>query len=431
MNNRVIKNASWIIICKIAESFISLIIGMITARYLGPANYGLINYAASIVAFVTPIMHLGITNILVQEFVQHKESEGEILGTTILMCMCSAFLCMLGVVSFTIVANPEETETIIVCGLYSTLLIFQSLECIKYWFQAQLKAKYSSISTLLAYAVVAIYKVFLLVNHKSVYWFAITASLDYLLFAIILLALYKRHSGQKFTVSINTAKRLVGKGKYYIVSSMMVTIFAQTDKIMLKTMINSEVTGYYASAVTCAGLTGFVFLAIIDSFRPIIFESQKKSEESFNDSIIKLYFIIIYLSLMQSIFMTIFASFIIKTLYGSAYIRAIPCLQIIVWYTTFSYLGAVRNIWILAENKQRYLWIINLCGALANILLNAILIPLLAEQGAAIASLITQFFTNVIIGYILRPIRENNRLMIKGLDIRNIRNTKSIIKIKR
>ena len=66
-NNKIIKNASWIIVCKILESIVSLVIGMLTARYLGPSNYGLINYASSIVAFVAPIMQLGITNILVQE----------------------------------------------------------------------------------------------------------------------------------------------------------------------------------------------------------------------------------------------------------------------------------------------------------------------------------------------------------------------------
>jgi Na+-driven multidrug efflux pump len=36
--------------------------------------------------------------------------------------------------------------------------------------------------------------------------------------------------------------------------------------------------------------------------------------------------------------------------------------------------------------------------------------------GAAIASVITQFFTNVMIGYIFKPIRRNNRLMLKALN---------------
>ena len=47
-----VKNASWIIGCKLAKAVLTLIVTMLTARYLGPSNYGLINYAASIVTFV-------------------------------------------------------------------------------------------------------------------------------------------------------------------------------------------------------------------------------------------------------------------------------------------------------------------------------------------------------------------------------------------
>ena len=113
--------------------------------------------------------------------------------------------------------------------------------------------------------------------------------------------------------------------------------------------------------------------------------------------------------------MTIFSGYIIRILYGAEYLPAVGALRIVVWYTTFSYLGAVRNIWILANNFQRYLWRINLLGATANIVLNAVLIPAIGINGAAVASLLTQFFTNVLVGYIIRPIRPNNSIMIQGL----------------
>ena len=95
---------------------------------------------------------------------------------------------------------------------------------------------------------------------------------------------------------------------------------------------------------------------------------------------------------------------------------AVPALRIVIWYTTFSYLGSVRNIWVLAEGKQSVLWKINLTGAFANVVLNSILIPPLGIIGAAIASLITQFFTNVITGYLFKSIRHSNTIMIKGLN---------------
>jgi PST family polysaccharide transporter len=125
-----------------------------------------------------------------------------------------------------------------------------------------------------------------------------------------------------------------------------------------------------------------------------------------------------WLSLAQSVFFTIFAKLIIKILYGADFMPAVPVLQILVWNTAFSYMGYVRNIWILGEEKHGELWKINLGGAIASIALNCWMIPLWGACGAAAASVLTQIFTNVIMGLVLRPIRRNSALQIRGLDPR-------------
>lgn len=111
--NRVVKNASWIIGIQIVKSLLGLVISMLTARFLGPSNFGLINYAASIVAFVTPIMYLGLNGVLVQEIVNTPEKEGEILGTSVTMTFLSSLLCVIGVISFAAAVNRGERETVI------------------------------------------------------------------------------------------------------------------------------------------------------------------------------------------------------------------------------------------------------------------------------------------------------------------------------
>ena len=418
MNNKVLKNASWIIICKVIQSLLALVINMLTARYLGPSNFGLITYAASLVAFAVPLMQLGFTNILVQEIIYRPEREGEILGTSILLSTVSSLFCIAGVTAFAYAMNPDERETVIICLLYSVLLLFQAMDMIEYWFQAKLLSKYTSLVSLFVYFVVASYKIWLLVTEKSVYWFAISNALDYGLISISSIIIYRTIGGDHFRFSPELAVSMFNKSKHYIVSSMMITIFAQTDKIMLKQMLDETATGYYGAAVACAGLTGFVFAALIDSFRPSIFEGLKINEEVFSHRLTLLYSVIIYLSLLQSAVMTVLARLVIMILYGAAYAPAASALRIVVWYTTFSYIGAVRNIWILAKNKQKYLWVINLSGALANVFLNWLLIPFIGIHGAALASLITQFFTNIVIGWIMSPIRDNNKLIIKSLDPR-------------
>ena len=153
--NQLINNAKWIIACKVVQSLIQLVVGMLSARYLGPSNYGLISYASSVVAFVIPVMQLGLQFTLVQEYVDNPEKEGQIAGTALAMNLLSAMACMVGVTSFAMIVNRGETDTIIVCALYSTSLFFQGIEMLQYWFQAKLLSKYSSLAMLCSYLVVS------------------------------------------------------------------------------------------------------------------------------------------------------------------------------------------------------------------------------------------------------------------------------------
>lgn len=413
--NRIAKNAVWIIACRVVQAILAVIINMITARYLGPSNFGLLTYASSLVAFVVPIVNLGFGEILVKEIVSDPRREGEILGTSILLSICASLGCIIGVVLFAYISNPNEPITITICFLYSLVLFFQALDLMQTWFQAHLLSRYTSIVGLCAYLIVSIYKIMLLVTGKSVYWFAVSNAFDCAIITVSNIVIYTKIGNNKFSFSASLGAKMFAKSKHYIVSAMMVSVFAQTDKIMIKLMINEEATGYYGAAIACASMTSFIFTAIIDSFRPSILEGKNSSEGVFQHRLSMLYAVVIYLSLLQSIIMTLFAKIIIWILYGREYSMAISALRIVVWYTTFSYIGAIRNIWILANNQYKYLWQINLVGASANILLNAVLIPKSGIDGAALASFLTQFFTNFILGYIIKPIRPNNRLMLKSL----------------
>lgn len=404
------------ILCKIIQSILQMILGMITARYLGPSDYGLISYAASLTAFAVPFMRLGMDETLVREYVTDPEREGQIAGTAMVMNLVSAFACMVCVILFSMAANRTEPVTVTVCALYSICLIFQAIEMMQYWFHAKLLSKYSSLAMLFSYVLVAAYKIMILATRKSIYWFAVIHSVEYGITALILVTAYVKLRGRRFSCSLRTTKMLFSRSKYYILASLMVTVFQNTDHIMLKMMIGDVANGYYTSAITCTATVGFVYAAIIDSWRPVILESYHSDKGKFDKNIICLYSVVICLALMQSAFYAVFAKYIILFLYGEDYRPAVPVLQILVWMQSFSYMGTIRNIWILAVEKHRFLWIINLCGVIFNILLNVAAIPLWGACGAAAASVATQIVTNFILGFILSPIRENNRLLLRALN---------------
>ena len=412
--NKVFNNAKWIVLCKLAQSVLQLIVGMISARYLGPSNYGLISYAASIVAFAIPFMRLGFDATLVREYVEAPKKEAEITGTAVAMNIMSSVACLFGVIGFSAVSNVNDRTTVLVCSLYSISLVFAAVEMIQYWFQYKLLSKYSSVVMLVSYFAVSAYKIFLLATQKSVFWFAVSHSVEYGLIGFALLAVYYKQGG-RFRFSWSLAKKMLSNSKHYILAALMVVIIQNTDHVMLTLMIGEAENGFYSAAITSVTVFQFVYTAIIDSYRPVILGNKKQGDPEYTLNMTRLYSIILYLALAQGIVFTVAGRLIIGVLYGSEYVAAVPVLRILAWFVAFAMMGSVRNVWILAEQKQKYLWIINLSGALFNVALNLVLIKPLGARGAALASVLTQIFSNFVLGFIWKMLRENNRLILKSL----------------
>lgn len=60
LQNKVAQNAGWIVCGSLMNKVLAFFVSVLTARYLGPDNYGLINYAAAYTAFFASVCTLGI-----------------------------------------------------------------------------------------------------------------------------------------------------------------------------------------------------------------------------------------------------------------------------------------------------------------------------------------------------------------------------------
>jgi prepilin-type N-terminal cleavage/methylation domain-containing protein len=134
---------------------------------------------------------------------------------------------------------------------------------------------------LIAYVLVSAYKIYLLAESKSIYWFAITNAIDYGIIGISLIIIFLL-KGNRFAFSVNRAKYMLHVSKNYILASMMVVVFQSTDHIMLTMMIGLEENGIYSAAITCATLAQFVYVAIVDSFRPVILSNKKENNAGYS-----------------------------------------------------------------------------------------------------------------------------------------------------
>ena len=424
--SRTAKNAMWLIGGKVIQMCINLFVGLMTARYLGPSNYGLINYGGAYTAFFLSFCTLGINSVLVKEFIDHKGEEGKIIGTTLMLRGISSVLSAILIVLIVSIVDFGEVETIIVVSLCSIGLVFNIFDTFNYWFQSRLESRVTAVCSLIAFSITAVYKVYLLVTSKSVIYFAFATSVDYICIGLLLFWFYKKHEGKKLSFSWDYGKALLKISSPFIIPSLMVAVYGQTDKIMLKQIISETEIGYYSTAVTICTMWSFVISAIIDSMYPTIMESFHRSKKEFDYKNKLLYSIVFYVCIGVSIVTSVLAEPIVKILYGSAYLHSVVPLRIITWYTAFSYLGVARNAWVVCNNQQDKLKYIYAAAAVSNIILNLVFIPFLGASGAAIASLIAQVITTMIAPFFISSLRENSIMMVEAILLKGILNKKGV-----
>lgn len=417
------RNATWLIGGKITQMLLSLIVGIFTARYLGPGNYGLVNYGMAFVSFFMAFCTLGINSIIIKDFIDNPHEQGLAIGTTLVLRAVSSFCSAVMIISIVALLDKNEPLTIAVVILCSISLLFHIFDTFNYWFQSKYMSKVTAIATLIAYVATSLYKIILLLLNSQILWFAFASSVDYIVLGVILSIAYKLNNGPRLKFSWNKAKYLLKNSYHYILSGMMVAIYGQTDKLMLKQMLDDASVGYYSTATAICSMWVFVLAAIIDSVHPTIMQLYKQNYSEYERKNRQLYAIVFYISFFVSILFVLFGDFAIKILYGKDYAPAGAPLKIITWYTSFSYLGVARNAWIVCEGKQKYLKYLYFSAAVINVLLNLIFIPLRGAAGAAFASLITQISTSILLPLFFKDLRKNSILMLQAITLRGIFDT--------
>lgn len=421
LKNKEFGNASWLIGGKVFQMVISLVVGVITARYLGPSNYGLIGYGAAYVSFFTAFCSLGLNSVIIKDFIDNPDEQGEAIGSALVMRMASSILSAVMIVGFVSIVDKNETLTIAVVSLCSIGVIFHIFETFNFWFQSQYKSKITAIATLLAYMVTAVYKIILLILEKDVRWFAFSTSVDYIVVAVFLFIAYKKHNGARLKFSLKKSKSLLKVSYNYILSSMMIAIYGQTDKLILKQMLDESAVGYFTTATTICLMWVFVLQAIIDSMYPTILDLKNKNQQLYEKKNRQLYAVVFYVSCFVSLGFLVFGDLVVKILYGEEYMPSADVLKVVSWYTAFSFLGVARNAWIVSEGKQKYLKYIYGCAAVLNVVINLALIPIIGTIGAALATLITQVFTSIVLPMFIKELRPNAKLMLEAICLKNIK----------
>jgi O-antigen/teichoic acid export membrane protein len=385
-------NTGWVFAEKALRLVSGLFVGAAVARYLGPARYGLLNYAISLIAFCTAITGMGMDQLLVRELTRHPERKFDILGTGFGL----KFSMTLLVVSALIVLSNlyADRETALILCIIGGGLLFENLGVIDYYFQSQVSAKYSVWAQITSLSIISITRIFLVVYKASLPWFALTYALDYFLMGMGFLYFYIRNHNPIFKWRFDRAlaKKMFRDCWPMIFATLSVAVYMKIDQVMIKWMLGDAATGQYGVAVRLCELWYFIPMAICASVFPAILKSKAVSEELYLSRFQKLYDLMVAISAGIALPTTLVSGWVVRLLFGEAYAQAAGVLNLYIWAGVFVFLGVANTKWLVSENLQMFIMYSLFGAAVMNVVLNLVLIPAIGLEGAAVATLISYAF---------------------------------------
>lgn len=405
---KVIRNIIWLFSDRLIRIVASIAVGVWVARYLGPEQFGLLNYAIAFVALFNPLTNLGLDEIIIRDIVQAPAQKDIVLGTGLILKFLGGVatnILIFLVISLQSQAEPLRNYLIMILALG---LLFQGLNVVDLWFQAQIQAKYTIYVKNIAFLFLAVTKIILVIQKAPLIAFAWAILGEIVLNSLGLGVTYWIQSNLtiKWKISFTKAVDLLWNSWPLILSGFSIYLYTKIDQVMLNTMVSSKSVGLYTVAVRLSETFDIIPGIICSSVLPVVLEKHQQGEAELMAYLQKIYDLMAASWLIVAIPVSLLSSWIILILYGEAYAGAAPILSLYIWSQIGSNFGAARTLYINTKNLFKISLIITIIGAIANVILNLFLIPLFQEMGATLATLITYFAVVILLNFCFKDLRQ-------------------------
>lgn len=383
-----------------------LITSVYVARVLLPSGTGRVAYAQNVVTYFTLLASLGLPTYGTREIARNLSSEekyNETFFELISINTISTTICAIAyyTLCFTIPSFRNDLQLYLVAGLAIVLNYFN----IDWLYQGREEYKYIAIRGFLIKAL-SVVLLFLVVKEQS----------DYVAYA----GIYCLILGGNNLVNCIGLKRRVHFAKRKLnlrthlkpiiilfATTVAIELYTMLDTTMLGIMCSDQVVGYYSYAMKTTKIIITVLTAATTVLLPRLSSTYHVSRDRYKSLANKGIAFLFSISIPISVYMYFNAYDIVVFLYGNHYENAVETLKILALLIPFisfsTYLGAQI---LCSANCEKDMLIAVSIGAITNILMNAVLIPRFYQNGAAIASVASEFIVMLCDAYFVKQIIE-------------------------
>ena len=393
-------NTLWLFVGRFGNIILSFAVAIVIARHLSPAGFGQINFAISFVSLFSFLTTFGTDSIVIRDLIRKPEDTDKILGTSLAIKIVGGFIAVIGSTISILILSSSFDERLFVI-VYSISFIFQCLNIIDLYYQAKVLSRRSVVSQLGAGILSSLAKIVLVLSNASILYILMAYVLETFLTGLFLLISWIRseeHSVALIRIKFDSTilKNMLAVSWPLMLTSIAAIIYARIDQVMIKGLLGNTDLGIYSSAVKLAEGWYFIPGIITASLFPALV-GVRTNKELYLTRVRWLYAALIGSAFCIGLGTTFFGKWAITFVFGSAYTAGYMSLILYTWAGVGVFLGTGIGQHLITEGHTKILFTMTLSGAIMNIILNTLLIPIYGINGSAFSTLVSYSFTLVIL----------------------------------
>ena len=388
---RVAKNTGVLIFADVTNKLFSLILVIYIARFLEDVGYGKYSFALAFTALFAVLINLGLNMLTIREVARDKNLAGKYLGNIVVIKVPLSIISF-GLIVFIInmLHYPADiTIAVYLAGIAVILTSFSQL--FRSIFTAFEKMEYEAFLNIVKTIITVSLGLFVLFSGygliELVSVFVVAGIIDLCLSIFITLRKFVK---PKIEIDLDFWKRSILAALPFSLISVVSIIYLKIDTVMLSVMKGDAVVGWYSAAFTV--LLTMQFIPSIFSYA--VFPSMSKffvsSKDALKTTLEKSSKYLFIIGLPVTIGIILLAGKIVLIIYGNKFTNSIIALQILSLYLPLRFVNFAMYPTLYSVNRQMSAALSVTISAVANVVLNLLLIPVLSFAGAAIATVLTE-----------------------------------------
>lgn len=382
--------------------------------------FGQYSYAISLVAFSNIFFELINSRVLKKYYT--KENFNILVFNTNFFKNSIAIILFFIPIIYKFFYKIDNTLFYLLILLCLDNILMTATSGIENFFEYKLEAKRIVISNNIVKIISYFLQYICMILNKGIIFIAIVRCIGSLIRVIILKYQYNssylgKLENKSVKLDIKLIVKIIDESKYLWFSFVSFLIYTQTDRLMINHYLGVEEVGVYTIGMQLSNILAILIGPIQNSLFPKFLELYRNDYQKYynfykltNTIITQFYLIITLISIVV-------VKYTFKYVYSSQYDGAILIYSILAFSVFIKANGSLQTSHMTIKNITKKSFYKTLVSLILNIILNILLIPKYGINGAAIATLITQFIALFLIDFFIKEYQEQAIIQLKSLNL--------------